>query len=98
MGAEHLNSLPLGEKHSSSNCVVANALKDLDPSIKVHKEGIFTANRDICKVIADQLEYYHELIEWKLPANYHYGVSTPSYIRIFIADFDDGKYPELEIN
>ena len=95
-GASVLSELPAGERNNGNNCVVAVALKDIDPGIKVYKEGIFSTDKNFSQLVADQLEYGFELIVWKLPTDYRYGVPTPIYMRNFIADFDEGKFPELE--
>lgn len=97
MGAEVLDELPAGERNNGHNCVLANALKDIDQSVLVYKEGIFSTNKQFSQVVANQLNYQHDLIIWKSSVDYRYGVPTPLHIRAFIANFDDGHYPELEM-
>lgn len=97
MGAKSIDRLPTGQRNNGHNCVLANALKDLDPSIIVYKEGIFSTNKQFSQLVASQLNYQYDLIIWKNPFDYRYGVPTPHYMRVFITNFDEGHYPELEV-
>jgi hypothetical protein len=96
-GAEALSKLPSGSRRSSTECVVAKALIDIEPSINVFKEGIFSTNRKFSEALASKLNYKYDIITWKHPAEYRFGVPTPEAMRNFIENFDEGLYPELEV-
>lgn len=91
-----LTQLPSGVRNDGKNCVIANALKDLDPGVRVYKEGIFSNNRKFAEIVAQQLHYSHELITWDQSIDYLFGVPTPVEMRNFIEEFDNGSFPELE--
>jgi len=94
-GHEALSELPKGSVRDSSNCSVANALKDIEPEVLVYKEGIFSCNADFIRLVAKAFGYRHDLIIWKQPGVYRYGVPAPMPMGYFIQDFDKGCYPEL---
>jgi len=98
LGAEALHKLPAGNRRSSTGCVVAKALSDIEPSINVYKEGIFSTNRQFSEALASRLNYKYDLITWKHPTDYRFGVPTPLQMRSFIENFDEGLYPELELS
>jgi len=97
-GYQPLSTLPSGEQRSPGNCVVARALHDIDPSVLIFSEGIFTDNRVFAKIIAKSFDYNYELTIWKHTTSYQYGVPVPVPMSSFVNNFDEGLYPELVLS
>lgn len=97
-GHQPLSTLPSGEQRSPGNCVVARALHDIDPSVMIFSEGIFTDNRVFAKIIAKSFDYNYELTIWKHTTSYQYGVPVPVPMSSFVNNFDEGLYPELVLS
>lgn len=97
-GYQPLSELPSGDQRTPGSCVVARALQDIDPTVMVFKEGIFTDNKEFAKIIAESFEYNYELVIWKHIASYQYGVPVPVPMGSFIDNFDEGLYPELVLS
>ena len=95
-GASTIHQLPSGSRHDPSKCVVARALFDIDPTVLVYKEGIFTENETFAKIIARSFNYDTNSVQFSEEENLpRYFVPTPYKMCRFIDDFDTGLYPEL---
>ena len=97
-GHQPLSTLPSGDQRTPGNCVVARALHDIDPTVMVFSEGIFTDNKEFAKVIANSFGYNYELVIAKNGASYQFGVPVPLPMASFIENFDEGLYPELVLS
>ena len=97
-GHQLLSTLPAGEQRTPGNCVIARALQDIDPTVVVFSEGIFTDNKEFARIIANSFGHNYELDIVMNDTRYQFGVAVPLPMASFIENFDEGLYPELVLS
>lgn len=97
-GYQPLDGLPSGDQRTPGNCVVARALHDIDPTVVVFSEGIFTDNKEFARIIANSFGHNYELDIVMNDTRYQFGVAVPLPMASFIENFDEGLYPELVLS
>ncbi len=96
VGGEAIIQLAAGIQGDPEDCTVARSLKDLDPSVLVFRECIFCDIYAFARIVADKFGYHYDTIEDDDGNGIRqYIVPIPQKMKSFIADFDEGLYPEL---
>lgn len=95
-GSSKLDNLPAGNIRSSSDCVIARALHEINQSVLVFQEVIQVDDLTFAKIIAEEFGYTSACIgldnheEIKM-----YCVPLPKVMSAFVEQFDEELYPEL---
>ncbi len=89
LGGQPLTQLPKGAEQQKTECVIANALKDLAPNIQVGTLSLSGVSSAFADIIAR---------EFGVEANHSdegVDVPLPEELSAFVRSFDAGMFPEL---
>ena len=95
-GTNTLDNLPKGSQRSSSDCVIARALHELDDNILVFQDGIYSEDLIFAKIVAANFGYTQDAVGLDTSDGVkRFVVPMPKILASFVENFDDGAYPEL---
>ena len=98
-GTNSLDNLPKGCQRSSSDCVIARALHELDDKVLVFQDGIYSDNLIFAKIVAENFGYTQDSIGLDVEDGVkRFVVPMPKILSSFVENFDDGAYPELVVS
>lgn len=95
-GHNPLSKLPSGTIRSSTDCVIARALFEVEESVAVFQEVICTEDLTFAKIVAEEFGFTIDSIGFSREDGIRmYNVPLPKLMSTFVENFDEGLYLEL---
>lgn len=81
---------------SSSDCVIARALHDVEETVSVFHEALCTEDLTFAKIVAEEFGFTSDSIGFEREDGIRmYNVPLPRQMALFVENFDAGTYEDL---